>query len=107
MESDRQRYEHPLVHPLGELRRIHMASMLRIFESHPSQERQRIFHGFFGGGSFVDLEQLCNLIPDPIHRIQGQGWILEDNRNFLPPDAGQLSLGKPEKISFPIEDLPT
>src|SRR6059036_2989942 len=99
----------PLAHAAGELVRV-LLGALAVDADEFKQLADALHRGFFVH-LVVDDDRLRDLVPDPLHRIQGVHRPLEDDRDVLPPDPAELAfrdLGKviPDVIDRPVDDLP-
>src|SRR5207249_3164 len=99
----------PLPHAAGELVRV-LLGALAVDADEFKQLADALHRGFFVH-LVVDDDRLRDLVPDPLHRIQGVHRPLEDDRDVLPPDPAELAfrdLGEviPDVIDRPLDDLP-
>src|SRR2546426_10149844 len=99
----------PLAHAAGELVRV-LLGALAVDADEFKQLADALHRGFFVH-LVVDDDRLRDLVPDPLHRIQGVHRPLEDDRDVLPPDPAELALRDlreviPDVIDRPLDDLP-
>src|SRR5881296_206628 len=99
----------PLPHAAGELVRVLLGALA--VDADEFKQLADAFHRGFLVHLVVDDDRLRDLVPDPLHRIQGVHRPLEDDRDVLPSDPAELAfrdLGEviPDVIDRPVDDLP-
>src|SRR5436309_465208 len=108
VRDEDHRDHHALPHAAGELVRIFLGALA--VDPDEFQELADALHRNFLVHLVVDDDRLRDLVPDPLHRIEGVHRALEDDRDVLPPDRPELALRDlrevvPDVIDRAVDDL--